>query len=420
MKKIIVTVLAVTTVLGVYAQKKNVLNAWNADKKFKQYSKCSDLQKGIDYINLAKDHEDTKNDAKTWYYRGNLYFNILATDNAECKKIDAKALDQCTESYMKTLVLNFKDAELKKLDLETEEGMTKFIQALMGGSEMEDAMYTADITRSRFPGLAGEFANRGIDKFQEKDFKGAQEDFGQSIGLGSFSGRIDTVVMYNLALASEYAKDWESAKQTYDALIMLKYNKDGAGPDMYRSMSRIYKTEGDTGKAMEYVKKGREAYPDNNNLIVDELEFYLQTGKSQEAINNLNTAIGNDPENPILHFAAGTVYEDLKETEKAVAAYQKALELDPKYFDAAYNLGAFYFNIGAEKVNEANKLNINATKEYEKLTKESEEAFNAAIPYVEKANEINPDDIDTANMLIKLYFKTNQFEKGKALKAKYQ
>ena len=43
-----------------------------------------------------------------------------------------------------------------------------------------------------------------------------------------------------------------------------------------------------------------------------------------------------------------------------------------------------------------------------------------AVPYIEVANKTMPEDIDTANMLIKLYTQTGAYEKAKELKAKYQ
>ncbi len=375
----------------------------------------------MEAIKLAQEHESTKNNAKTWYYSGNLYYNVLASKDEACKKIATDALDQATDSYLKTLVSNSENAELKKLDLEKEADLTKFFMALQSKQKVGDEMYTADIMGRKMPALAGEFGNAGIDNFTKKDYKSAKENFGKSFMLSSFSGKMDTLMMYNVALAAEYSSDFETAKKTYDGLIGLKYNSGGnGGADLYRSMSRIYKNEGNKEKSLEYVRKGREAYPKDNNLLVEELEYYLQNEKHQEALNNLNEAIVNDPKNEVLYFARGTVYENLKDETKAVADYTKALEVKPDYFDAAFNLGAYFFNVGAEKINEANKLPLSAATKYDAFKKESEEAFKKATPFVEKANQIKPEDVDTANMLIQLYMKTSQFEKAKVLKAKYQ
>ena len=420
MKKIILIAAGVVIASSVYAQKSKVVSAFNYNKAFTRSQKCKELVSGIEAIDMAIVHDQTKSWAKTWYYRGNLFYNVIASKDATCKAIDVDALDKCTDSYLKALSLNFEDAELKKLDLTKEDELMKFFTAMGNNPRMDDETYTRDIMGRKFPGLSGEYANQGIEKFGRKDYKGAQESFGKSMLLGSMTGRMDTMVLYNTALASEYAGDMDAAKQTYDALIMMKYNAEGAGPGLYQAMSKIYKKEGNKEKSAEYISKGRLAYPNDNNLIVDELEGFLQSGKNDEALENLNTAIENDPKNVVLYFARGTVYENLKQQDNAITDYKKALEIKPDYYDASFNLGAFYFNKGADKINESNDVPFSDTKKFEALKAEAKVNFETAVPYVEKAHELKPGDAGTGQMLIKLYTHTGQYDKSKAIKAKFQ
>lgn len=422
MKKIILAITAVAMITGAFAQKNKVVSAYNYNKAFTRSQKCSELTKGIAEIDAAITNDVTKTWAKTWYYRGNLYYNVLASKDGTCKAIDADALDKCTDSYFKALVLNFKDPELKKMDLEKEDGsdMMKFMGAIQNQEKVDDEMYTMDIMARKFPGLSIEFANKGIKQFSDKDYKGAQESFGKSMFLGQMGGRMDTTIMYNTALASEYAEDYETAKQLYNGLINLKYNADGNGPNLYASMYKIYKKEGNDEKAIDYIKKGRTAYPEDNNLLVTELDYYLQSGKHEEALGNLNTAIEKDGSNPTYFFARGSVYDNLKQSDKAIADYKKAIELKPTYFDPNFNLGAYYFNGAADKINESNKLPLDATKKYNALKAAAKADFKAAAPYIEAAHNALPEDVDTANMLIKLYTQTGEYEKAAALKAKFK
>lgn len=422
MKKTVLTITTIVVASLGFAQKAKVVSAFNYNKAFERSLKCSELVDGLAAINDAITDAEAQTWAKTWYYRGNLYFNVLAskTSKESCVSLDADALEKCTDSYMKAMVLNFQDAELKKLDLEKDEDVMKFFMALQSQSKVDDEMYTMDIIGRKIPGLAGEYGNKGIGQFQSKDYKGAQESFGKSMMLSQLSGKMDTMMMYNTALASELAGDNATAKQVYEGLIMLKYNIDGNGPNLYMSLSKIYKKEGDTAKAEEVVKKGRKAYPNDYNLIVTELDGYLAAGKHQEALTNLDLAITNNPNNEVLYFARGTVYENLKNEEKAVADYKKAIEIKADYYDAHFNLGAYFFNKGAEKINEANALPYNETKKFEAMKLEAKKLFETSIPSIEKANELNPKDVDTANMLIKVYTQTEQYDKAKAIKAKYQ
>lgn len=420
MKKTILTLLAVISITAISAQKNKVQSANNYNTAFERNGKCTEIQNGLEAINLATQDASTKDMAKTWIYRGNLYYNVLLpTTDKNCKDLYKDALDNATESYLKGMVLNFEDASLKKLDLEKEADLVQFFGALQNKSKMEDQQLFGTAF-SRLPGLGGEYANKGIGQFQVKDYKGAQESFQKALMLIQFSGKTDTLILYNLALASEYAEDFETAKQLYSALIQLNYDIDGNGAGIYQSLSRIYKTDGDKEKAIEIVKKGRKAYPQNQHLIFEEIDYYLQAGQDQEALTSLNDAIALDPSNAFLYYVRGTVYEKLKDQDNAIADYKKSIELDSKQHDAAFNLGAFYFNKGVDKINIANDLPLNQSKKYEEMKADAKKDFLSAIPYIEMANKAKPEDTDTATMLIKLYTQVGEDVKAKELKSKYE
>ena len=420
MKKTILTLLAVISITALSAQKNKVQSAFNYNNAFERNGKCSEIQNGLEAINLATQDASTKDMSKTWIYRGNLYYNLLLpTTDKNCKALYKEALDEATESYLKGMVLNFEDEALKKLDLEKEADLVQFFGALQNKSKMEDQQLFGTAF-SRLPGLGGEYANKGIGQFQNKDFKGAQESFQKGLMLIQFSGKTDTLILYNLALASEYAEDFETAKQLYNALIQLNYNIDGNGASIYQSLARIHKNGGDKEKSFETIKKGRKAYPQNQHLIFEEIDYYLQSGKDQEALVSLNDAISIEPNNAFLYYVRGTVYEKLKDQDNAIADYKKSIELDSKQHDAAFNLGAFYFNKGVDKINIANDLPLNQSKKYEEMKTDAKKDFMSAIPYIEMANKAKPEDTDTATMLIKLYTQVGEDAKAKELKAKYE
>lgn len=423
MKKILITAAVIFEITAVFAQKNQVQSAYNYSRAFDRNGKCSELQNGLEAINSAINDETTKTWAKTWMYRGNLYYSVLLpTTDKNCKDLYKEALDEATDSYLKTLVLNFQDPELKKLDLNKEDGsdVMKFFTALNNNSKVDDQEFMMTIMGGRMSGLAGEYANKGIENFQAKEYKKAQENFGKSMMLNQLTGKMDTVMLFNTALASEYAEDNEAAKELYNTLIQLKYNIDGNGPSLYQSLSRIYKKEGNKEKSLEVLQAGRKAYPNNQGLIFEEIDYFLQADKAEDALVSLNTAIELEATNAFLYYVRGTVQEKLNNKDAAILDYKKSLELDPKQHDAAYNLGAYYFNKAVDKINEANDLPLNQSKKFEAMKAEAKKDFESAIPYVEMANIAKPEDGDTATMLIKLYTQVGEYEKAKELKAKYQ
>lgn len=407
-----------------FAQKAKVVSAYNYEKAFRERGeKCPDLAKGIEAIDAAAKDESTSGWAKTWYYRGNLYYLLMATTNKDCKSIDKNPLDKCYESYMTCLKKNFADESMHNLDLENSEAdVMKFVKAIMDqNTKYDDKSYTMDILGVRFPALAGEYINKGVTEFQDnKNYAAALENFEKGMSMTSFSGRIDTNVMYYAALAADNAKNHEKANLYYSTLIKMNYQGKDDGPIIYANYSRILEAQGDTTKSIEILKAGRAKYPNDRTLLNKEINYYLTAGKNQEALQSLKEAVAADPENPGLYAIQGSVLENLGETAQAEVAYKKALELEPENFDANYNLGAMYFNKGVEYNNEANNYSMKEMKKIDAAQANALTEFKKAQPFLEKANQLSPTDVTAIEPLLKIYAMTNQNDKYKALKATLQ
>ncbi len=65
----------------------------------------------------------------------------------------------------------------------------------------------------------------------------------------------------------------------------------------------------------------------------------MEEGRRQEAIPLLQQLIGSDPGMPMLHFKLGECYLQLREYEKAVPVFRKAVEREPDFAAARINLG---------------------------------------------------------------------------------
>ncbi len=265
-----------------------------------------------------------------------------------------------------------------------------------------------------------------MEHFENKNYVNAANAFEGAVKVAAHLNKIDTLALYNAALAAEKGNLNEKAIEHYEKLIGLKYG----GANTYIFLSNIHKQLKQDDKAQDVIKRGRTAHPDDKNLIIEELNYYLMAGKLKEAITNLELAVEADPKNHILIFSLGSVYDNLANPakdkpqptakeyadymNKSEAAYKRALEVNPEYFDAIYNLGALYFN-QAVKINDlAQDIKDNAV--YAKEIKKSDEKFQVALPYLEKAHELDPKDKNTLLSLKQLYARTQQAEKYKKIK----
>ena len=77
--------------------------------------------------------------------------------------------------------------------------------------------------------------------------------------------------------------------------------------------------------------------------------------------------------------------------EKAEAAYKKAIEINPNYFDALYNIGALYFNRAVKQSEIVN--NIKDNNKYKIESAKVDEIFKKSLPFLEKGEEIRTNDV---------------------------
>ncbi len=375
MKKLSLLIILAGFAFGVKAQNAEVVNAYNY-QKFKEYDKAK--------ISIDKAILDPKTgiSAKTWYYRGLIYQDIEESLDANVKVLDAQSLDKTIESFMKSMELDVKKA------------------------------YTEDIMK-RLPYLQNRYVNKGIESYKAKQFQEASDCFMKSANISEkYFSKIDTGLIFNAALANINAKNVSGQKELLSRLIDLKYQD----AEIYRSLANVYMSEKDTTKGLELIAQGRKAFPSNNNLLIDELNVYLSRGKLSQIIGGVKNAIKNDPNNKTLWFALSTIYDNSNKKDSAVFAYKSALKIDSNYFDANYNLGALYYNQAVEVYNKVKDLPISKEKEYNAGKKKYTDYFNKSLPYLEKARQLQPNDLNTLLSLKEAYAKLDRFNDSKNAK----
>jgi tetratricopeptide (TPR) repeat protein len=150
-------------------------------------------------------------------------------------------------------------------------------------------------------------------------------------------------------------------------------------------------------------------------MLIAETNVFLKTGQTEKALNTLQSALKKDSTNQTIYFAVGANYNILGNDvtkpadfradcyKRAEAAYIKALQLKPDYFDASYNLGALYVNKASGIIDEANKLKLEETVKYDKLKNDADDMLKKAIPYLEKAHKLEPKDMSSMSALKEIY-----------------
>lgn len=393
MKKIaVLVIMCLFAVATVNAQKKEV-------NKAKRQLSRGNLELALGHINLATNEPSTMEDAATWVLKAKILLEIYKSENPEHAKITEEPLNQAFDAITKA----------QKFDPPKNLNILEINQTLLVLSES--------------------FFNAGAKNYNENEFGKASNNFVKAFNVSKAFGTTDTSTLYNAGLSAEIGGLTNEAYDIYVQVEELEYDQ----PYLYSSLTNITLKNKDYENASKWIKKGRERYPDNLDLIFSEANVYLTSGNIPEARRVLALAIEKDPENANLHYAFAVNYDQMSKDSlytaedrdfaynEAIKSYKKAIELKPDYFDAVYNLGALYFNEGIQFFVQADNIlrsgysNANLAKSAELEEKSKTIWRDNAQPYLEEAltmiDSEDPNYEIVLRSLRELYMRTGQTEK---------
>jgi tetratricopeptide (TPR) repeat protein len=386
--KTFLTIALSAVTLGLSAQNANVVSAYN-------YMNDGKLDRAVEFIEPAILDAKTGATEKAWRYRGDIYRLIAIGEDEALKTQFPDALERSVDSYLKANQLDTKGS------------------------------YKVENVRA-LGALQGVSLNAGNDAFTAKEYDKAIAKYGIAERIASNFGQVDTNAVFNSALAYEAKGDMPNAIKRYRDALAAGYSK----PEIYRYIAGLQRKTEDLNGAINTIQEGRAKFPDNKDIILDEMSYLLAAERSEEAEASVALAIEKDPENAVLYSVQGSLFDkkasaatDAKDEaamnmwyDKAEQAYKSSIAKDPKYFDAYFNIGVLYNNRAAFEYEKCNA--IKSDTEYMKCKKVADDIYLKAVPYFESAHELDATDVQTMQQLMKLYAKTNDQAKFAAMKSK--
>jgi tetratricopeptide (TPR) repeat protein len=258
------------------------------------------------------------------------------------------------------------------------------------------------------------YESDGIDAFNASDYEKAFNHFNNILKINELppmEGVVDTLVFYSAARAAKQSGKDEIAVNLFKKALEIGIED----PLIYVFMNESYKILGDTASSIETLKTGFKKHPDNQSILIEMINYYLLRDESEEALEYLSLAKQDDPNNVSFMFAEGTILDKLERTDDAINAYKCCIATDSTYFNAYFNLGVVYYNKAVKIIDDAQA--IEDLEEYNATMATSIDEFQNAIPYMEKAREIAPDDnvkCEVLNTLKTLYYRVKDEDSRQA------
>jgi tetratricopeptide (TPR) repeat protein len=389
--------------------------------------KGGNSQEAITILQAAESASATAPDAEKaqfFFVKGNAYLDLAN------KKVDTdKNLSLAAKAYQDLI------------SVEKTSGKIKF-----------STQAAASVTDIKFKLINAAIADSKIDK---------HADSAKKLYDAYLLDKKDTLNLYYAASTYVNAKNYDEALKLYEELKTLNYSGKGTSylavnkltgeedlfttsaerdrmvklgthekprtevipskrGEIYKNMALILVEKGKTEEAKKAIAAARVANPDDTSLLLTEANLYLETKDFDTYKKIISEVLLKNPNDADLVFNLGVISYNAKNLVEAEKYYKRAIEIKPDYVNAYLNLAIMKLDGDKKLFDEMSKLTNSEkdNKRYAVLKKQREAVFTDALPYLEKASELDPKNVEVKNTLLGVYGALEMTEKKKALKAK--
>lgn len=353
MKKIALMLTLAVIGYAVSAQSLNVSSAREAQNRG-YYDKAKKL------IDAACEHEQTKNDAKTWYYAGLIYSQIGGEQEkprSKYKDLDPEWLTKC------------KDAALRCKELDTDKEYAEGNNAILNY-------------------VGNGYYKKALDSFQAQNWDECMALGEEAIKIFNQTGSKEFASQSYILVgkAAMNAHNTEAVNKYFSTLIRYRTKEEL----VYNTLFRNYKAAGDTNAAIDVAQKYAKNCPEDFHSNMMLAEAYMLKGNMEQGNAEIQKALDKTKDQPELHAnllaAAGATYESVNDFANAESRYVESLNTLPNQFLANFGLGKMLYNRAVDKLTEANNVPPDdETGLYDKYLDESKDFFRQSIPYFTNA-----------------------------------
>jgi len=333
---------------------KAVVNNLAYYKQKKDLKYLTNAKKSVD--SLFKTHADSVNMQKN-VYRALVYSSILYTDSLN-------KLHQPASLFTQTVNLVDNLSKNKK-----------------------SYRYQTELDFSKRC-LANVYIRKGFKFLSNSDFLNSEQCFRNAQKFDPSFIALNAYIAYT----NSKMGNLERTAKYYHNLV----NTDSAKTEYVELAANSFQLVGDTAKALEVLKKARKSLPADKFLLLDEANIYTNQRDYKELSELVPQLLDIAPNNADVAFVAANCYDHLGQYEKAQSLYLEAIELNSAAYDPIFNLGLLYLKQSVVKGNSGKKNITYAAK------------------WLEKANEISPNDIKCLKLLQMVYAEAgnqNQLER---------
>jgi len=406
-----------------FAQKDQIKAAEKAMKSGNSAEAIASLKQAEATIGAATDAEK----AQYNFVKGNALAD-LATKKVEV----AKNLAAAVKAYQEVMTIE-KTSGKSKYSADAKTALTELknqmINAAVDAGTAKNYKAASDLLYQAY-----ELDKTDMDKlYYAANYAVNAEDFNRALSLydelkkANYSGEGTSYYAKNAVNDQEdFFGSNAAAKADRDTKVRLKLYSDPRDEkipskrgEIAKNVALILVQQGKTEEAKKALAEAKEANPDDSSIALTEANVYLDLKDFVTYKKLITEILAKNPNDADLNYNLGVIASKTDPVE-AEKYYKKAIEIKPDYISAYLNLAIMKLDADKKLIEEMNKLGNSEkdNKRYEVLKKQRTDMFNSALPYLEKAYELDAKNEDVATTLLNVYGALEMTDKKKALKAK--
>ena len=367
------------------------------------------IKGAMNRLKPALTNDETKGLAETWYVAGRVQYRLYdkyMSNRAIGQKVDVKAMGHALiDGY------DYFDKALK-LDTTIEEKNGRPVIDRKTMRPKVKTKYSQDIVH-RINERMNDYNKVGGELYNVKDWGGAYQAWEIFCQQAQRSGTIPDTILgqtrYFQAITRWQQNDNRNAADLFEQARNLGYNKKEAFDYALVCLSALNDDAG-------IVKTAAEAYETFGTADLQYIRIlinnYINKEEYAQASELLDKAIAVNDDDAELHNLKGLVVEQQDGIDAAFTHFKSSVELDPDNAQAQFNMGRYYYNQAATVTDKNPDL---SRKDFNKKV---QPLYRQAMPYFEKALQLEPGNEEVKNALRNIYYKLGEGKKLEALDRK--
>lgn len=271
--------------------------------------------------------------------------------------------------------------------------------------------YNDEIKRS-LSNYYGFLVNGGAEFLNKNDFENAHRFFDKFLKVkrmplfeGTDVAKQDSLSM-EIGFFNAYTTTQIKGKED-EALAALNEIKDTQyrQSDVYQLIATTQLAKADSAAYLATLEEGSKLFPGNTFFLGNIINVYLNKKQYNEAKEYLNKVLAQpDLKNREMFYnALADIYAQEGNNDEARKNYEEALKINPDFADATMGIGRLHYNHALQIANDATAA-IGDAKKVKELDAQAQELFKKALPYLQKASQLEPDNREYLMALRNVYY----------------